>query len=142
MSEKKTQSFPTYSSYWLSESPTFQIMTSAEPADVSSKPSPDLGLSCDPDEDAICDPDLSVGAAELSSLERVCRRQLSSASGQPAERRARLHNRLGLLLYGQVRFDEAAREYTAALQACPRLAAAAYNRGIVRYRMGKTWDTG
>ena len=82
-------------------------------------------------------PELSVGAAELRALESSCRLQLSAASGLPAERRARLHNRLGLLLYGQVRFDEAAAEYTAALRAWPTLAAAAHNRAIVRYRMGE-----
>ncbi|KAF0309074.1 Tetratricopeptide repeat protein 32 [Amphibalanus amphitrite] len=105
-------------------------------ADPDPKQNPDPTVDPVPGVDLDTDPDLSVGAAELLEMERSCRRQLSSAGLWPAEWRARLHNRLGLLLYGQVRFDEAAEEYSAALEAWPRLAAAAHNRAIVRYRMG------
>ena len=115
-------------------------MASSTTADPAPSPDPDLDSDpdSDPDPDLDSDPDLSVGACRLRRLETACRRRLLDCGSEAPERLARLHNRLGLLLYGQVRFDEAAAAYTAALDAWPRLGAAAHNRAVVRYRMGES----
>jgi len=76
-----------------------------------------------------------VRATVLHQRETECRTQLSSCSDSP--RRALLLNRLGRLLYDQVRFDEAKEAYTAALAEQPNLAAAAHNRATIHYRMGE-----
>ncbi|XP_037094191.1 uncharacterized protein LOC119114074 [Pollicipes pollicipes] len=78
--------------------------------------------------------DFRASVARLQAEEAACRHQLASCSD--AGRRALLLNRLGQLLYGQVRFDEASAAYTEALSEDPHLAAAAHNRATISYRMG------
>ncbi len=62
---------------------------------------------------------------------------LKEAAEEPAAIRARALNNKGHAKYMQVEFDDALKDYDAALGLDPDLVVAKYNRGTIYYRMSK-----